>query len=430
MLKLFAVALSALATGMALGQGTIRQLPPPAWMADASIYQIFVRNFTPEGTLKAATARLESVRDLGVNTVYLLPFHPTGQQQRKGELGSPYSVRDYLTVDPAQGSLEDFDTFLSKAHGLGLRVVMDLVFNHTAWDNPLTLTHPEYYLKNAAGKIRAPRPEWSDVAALDTSRPDVQDYLISVGKFWARAGVDGFRADVSGDLPLNFWQRFRNALKSEYPDLLLLAETGAPAIHDRAFDLSYDWEGASRVKATLAGVGRANRLFDHFANEGGVPKLRYLENHDQPRIAAGLDLPRLRAAAAILLTQPGVPLIYAGQEVGLSQQPSLFDRDPLDWSAGHPELRAWYRRLLEARKRLEPLRRGGLRLISGQPARLLAFTRHTEREKVVVLINLSGVNQTARLPWAKTWRSALDERSFPGGNLEVRPFETLLLLDR
>jgi glycosidase len=404
--------------------------PVPTWMPAATIYQVFIRNHTSEGTFKAATAQLEAVRDLGVNTVYLLPFYPTGEIQRKGSEGSPYSIKNYTVVDPQLGTLEDFEAYVTKAHKLGLRVMIDIVFNHTAWDHPWITTHPEYYYHDAKNQILPARPEWQDVAGLDSSRTDVQDALIEVGKFWLSKDVDGFRADYSSGLPLSFWQRFRSAIKAIKPETLLLAETGGALYHDRAFDLSYDWAGLERLVVVGRGYYPANDYFAYQSEQGGVPKLRYLENHDQERIASQLhESYQLRAVAALLLTEPGVPLIYAGQELALEKRPSLFDRDPLEWDKGDPALRDWYKQLLQVRAKLESLEAGSFRLISGQPSIVAAFTRFTSQQKVVVLINFSAKPQTVKLPWAKTWFDQISKLEIPGGTWQIPSGKAQILLD-
>jgi glycosidase len=402
----------------------------PTWMPAATIYQVFIRNHTPEGTFKAATAQLETARDLGVNTVYLLPFYPTGEIQRKGTEGSPYSVRDYTAVDSRLGTLEDFEAYVAKAHQLGLRVMIDIVFNHTAWDHPWITTHPEYYNHDANNKILPARPEWQDVAGLDSSRKDVQAALIEVGKFWLQEGVDGFRADYSSGLPLSFWQGFRSAIKAIKVDTLLLAETGDAPYHDRAFDLSYDWQGLNRLTAVGRGYYPANDYFAYQNEQGDVPKLRYLENHDQERIASQLHEVYQRAAvAALLLTEPGVPLIYAGQELALEERPSLFDRDPLEWNKGDPNLRDWYKQLLQVRAKLAPLQSGAFRLIAGQPNIVAAFTRFTPQQKAVVLINFSAKAQTVKLPWAKTWFDQISKLEISGGTWTIPSGKAQILLD-
>lgn len=405
-------------------------LPAPAWMSSATVYQVFIRNHTSEGTFQAALPTLADAKDLGVNTIYLLPFYPTGEKERKGTLGSPYSVKEYTLVDPAQGTLEDFRAYVEEAHRLGLRVMIDIVFNHTAWDTSLITEHPDWYLKNQAGKIIPPNPEWSDVAALDTSHPEVQKHLISVGEFWLKQGVDGFRADHSSGVPLSFWQKFRTAMKAINPEVLLLAETGNAPYHDRAFDLSYDWDGMSRVVGAGLNLISANRFFDYQNVFPEVPKLRYLENHDQERMASKLttDFQR-KAAAGLLLTEPGVPLIYAGQEVGLTERPSLFDPAPLDWSRGDDALREVYQKLLNTRAKLQALHTGELRLIAGQPRNVAAFVRFTPQQKVVVLINFAGTPQEVNLPWAKVWTDQITAKSFPGGTWTLSPGETQILLD-
>ena len=413
-----------------LGLARAEIQPVPTWMSSATIYEIFIRNHTPEGTFKAATLQLEAVRDLGVNTVYLLPFYPTGEIRRKGSEGSPYSIKNYVAIDPRLGTLEDFEAYVAKAHALGLRVMIDIVFNHTAWDHPWITTHPEYYYHDAQNNILPASPEWQDVAGLDSRRTDVQDALIEVGKFWLSKGIDGFRADYSSGLPLSFWQRFRTTIKAINPQTLLLAETGGSFYHDRAFDLSYDWEGLRRLTDVGRGYYPANDYFAYQSQQGGVPKLRCLENHDLQRIASQLhESYQRRTVAALLLTEPGVPLIYAGQELALEKRPSLFDRDPLEWDKGDSTLRDWYKRLLQIRAKLEPLGSGSFRLIAGQPSIVAAFTRFTAQEKVVVLINFSAKPQTVTLPWAKTWFDQISKLEISGGIWQIPSGSAQILLD-
>jgi glycosidase len=404
--------------------------PVPTWMSAATIYQVFIRNHTLEGTFKSATSQLEKVRDLGVNTIYLLPFYPTGKIKRIGSEGSPFSIRDYTAVDSSLGTLEDFKAYVTKAHALGLKVMVDIVFNHTSWDHVWITEHPEYYRHDASNQIMAARPEWQDVAGLDSSRTDVQDALIEVGEFWVSQGVDGFRADYSTGLPLSFWQRFRSAIKAINPENLLLAETGDAPYHDNAFDLSYDWQGYERLLSVGRVYDPANSFFAYQSQQGDVPKLRYFENHDQERIANRLYETYERSAiAALLLTEPGVPLIYAGQESALEKRPSLFNRDPFPWNKGDTKLRDWYKQLLRVRANLEPLQSGLLRLISGQPSAVAAFTRFTPQQKVVVLINFSDKPQTVKLPWAKTWFDQITKLKITAGTWKIPSGKAQILLD-
>ncbi|GGJ53654.1 alpha-amylase family glycosyl hydrolase [Deinococcus roseus] len=404
-------------------------LPPPDWLSSATVYQVFIRNHTGDGTFEAATETLQQARDLGVNTLYLLPFYPTGKIKRIGVLGSPFSIRDYQNVDPNLGSLDDFKAYLEKAHSLGLKVVIDLVLNHTSWDNKLITEHPEFYKHDASGQILPPRPEWQDVAGLDSTREDTQQHLISIGEFWANLGVDGFRADYSDGLPLAFWQKFRTHMKAINPQFLLLAETGDEAFHDRAFDLSYDWVGMSKAVAAVSGLSSANSFFNYQADQGNVPKLRYLENHDQDRIASKLkeDFQK-KAVAALLLTEPGVPLIYAGQEWGIDHRPNLFDPDPVLWNQGNSDLHAFYQKLLSTRSKLPALQSGALKTISAQSRNVAAFERFTPEQKVTVLINFAAEPQTVNFKDPQNAVDQLSGKTFQGMSWVLQPGEAQILL--
>ena len=189
------------------------------------LYQIFVRAFTPEGTLAAATTRLSDLKGYGINLIYLMPIHPTGKVNRKGSLGSPYSIADYYAIDPALGTEADLKKFVDTAHGLGMHVIMDLVANHTAWDNVLTTQHPDWYVHTPDGKFRPLTPTGPDVIQLDHTQPGLLQYMTDMTSYYVQAdGVDGFRADYSTGVPLAFWRQLRDALKKVKPDIFLLSE--------------------------------------------------------------------------------------------------------------------------------------------------------------------------------------------------------------
>ena len=308
----------------------------------SAIYQIFLRNFTPEGTFAAAMPRLAGVAAMGFEWVYLTPVHPIGIEGRKGLLGSPYAIADYRSIDPALGTIEDFRAFLAAAHGLGLKVMMDVVFNHTSPDSVLARDNPEWFLQaGAAGAsatavaasremmhgLRAPGAlgrkcaDWSDVVDLDYgSSPQLWVELMSILVGWREEGVDGFRCDVASLVPVDFWKQARQrvnqydpGLRRERYPLAWLAESvhprflkemrdagyGAwsePELHS-VFDLSYDYDGWERLETAWKGEGGVARYLDYlYAQETLYParalKVRFLENHDQIRAAARFGGPR------------------------------------------------------------------------------------------------------------------------------------------
>ena len=221
----------------------------PEWSKDAVLYQINTRQFTPEGTFRAAERELPRLKELGVDILWLMPIHPIGEKNRKGTLGSPYSVRDYYEVNPEFGTKEDLKSFVDAAHAQGFHVILDLVANHTAWDNALAEQHPDWYEKDWKGDFR-PTPwwDWSDVIDLDWSKPGVRKHVGEAMEYWVREfDIDGYRADVAGYVPLDFWEAERQRLDAIRP-VFMLAEWKTPEMTRQAFDAVYAWEWHETIK--------------------------------------------------------------------------------------------------------------------------------------------------------------------------------------
>ncbi|MGH6611884.1 MAG: alpha-amylase family glycosyl hydrolase, partial [Burkholderiaceae bacterium] len=220
------------------------QIRHPEWTRDAVIYQLNTRQFTREGTLRAAQAELPRLAKLGVGIVWLMPIHPIGEKNRKGTLGSPYTVREYRAVNPELGTLDDLKAFVAEAHRLEMRVILDWVANHTAWDNPLVAQHPDWYVSDWKGDFQ-PTPwwDWSDIIDLDYAQPGLRKYMTEAMAYWVReADIDGYRCDVAGFVPLDFWNNVRRELEAVKPgNVFLLAEWEERDLHAHAFDMSYAW---------------------------------------------------------------------------------------------------------------------------------------------------------------------------------------------
>jgi glycosidase len=199
------------------------ELAHPEWARDAVIYQINTRQFTEEGTFRAAQEQLPRLAELGVDILWVMPIHPIGEQNRKGTLGSPYSVRDYYGVNPEFGTLEDLKAFVDEAHRLGMHVILDWVANHTAWDNALVTEHPDWYERDWNGAFMStPYWDWTDIIDLDYDSPGLRQYMTEAMVYWVReAGIDGFRADVAGYVPLDFWENVRRELEAIKPVFML-----------------------------------------------------------------------------------------------------------------------------------------------------------------------------------------------------------------
>src|SRR3990167_493869 len=237
----------ALATLVAAGAFTSAHLCDhalvgPKWAQNGVVYSVFPRDFSNEGDLAHVTLQIERIHALGVNIIWLLPLQPTGEAKKKGSIGSPYAIRDYEQINPAYGTKKDLQDLVAKAHSVGLRVIIDAVLNHTAWDNTLMTTHPDWYRRNAKGEVVPPLEEWSDVAALDYKNPELRQYMIDLLKYWVTEfNLDGFRFDASDFVPLEFWKEVRAELKKLKPEILLLGEGEKPEALCVAFDLDYDW---------------------------------------------------------------------------------------------------------------------------------------------------------------------------------------------
>src|SRR5260370_19222084 len=215
--------------------------PCPEWLRDGVIYEIFPRNFSAEGTFNGITARLDALKDLGVNIVWLMPIHPIGEKMRKGTIGSPYAVRDYEAINSDYGTAADLKRLVEESHKRDLKVIIDLVANHTAWDNVL-MKHPEFYKQDKAGKIIPPVAEWTDVAGLNYENPALRQYMIGMLKRWidpSTFDLDGFRCDVASMLPTSFWEEARTELVKVQPDIMMLAEASKPDLLLKAFDADY-----------------------------------------------------------------------------------------------------------------------------------------------------------------------------------------------
>ncbi|MEQ1691471.1 MAG: alpha-amylase family glycosyl hydrolase, partial [Gemmatimonas sp.] len=236
------------------------------WIRDAVIYELNTRTFTRQGTFNAAVARLDGLRDLGVTVVWLMPIHPIAELKKKGSIGSPYAVRDYYGVNPAFGTKADFRRFVSAAHARGLKVIIDVVVNHTGWDNVMMKT-PSFYRRDAKGGIVSPY-DWTDVAALNYENPALRKYITDMLVYWLKEfDLDGFRCDVAGEVPTDFWEATRAALETVKPDIIMLAEAHKPELLAQAFHLDYSWPLHSALTDVLANGRPASRLRDAWEAE-------------------------------------------------------------------------------------------------------------------------------------------------------------------
>jgi glycosidase len=397
----------------------------PEWARDAVLYQVFVRAFTPEGTLAAAAARLPDLKDIGINLIYLMPIHPIGKLNRKGSLGSPYSVQDYEAIDPVLGTEADLKAFVDKAHSLGMHVIMDLVANHTAWDNVLTTQHPDWYKRTANGKFVPPNPDWTDVIQLDHSNPELLQYFIDITTHYVQAdGVDGYRCDYSVGVPLPFWLGLRAALKKINPDVFLLSENDNEPL-TAAFDATYDQRTYQDMFNAYLSHQPYNLLSGPLADRRDYGpnhlRVRFLENHDHNRIAYSFQrsFDALKAATTYLLTTDDIPFIENGEEIASTRTLSLFEPDKIDWQSGHPELRDLFKKLLVLRNVNPALRHGDIADANSSEPSVLAFVRSSPEQKVLVLISFDKQAHHVTVDPSISNRSGTDLENGRSVNLSV-----------
>lgn len=373
----------------------------PAWAQDGVIYQIFPRAFSVSGDFKGVTARLDELKTLGVNILWLMPIHPIGQEKKKGSIGSPYAVRDYYAINPDYGTKEDLRRLVAEAHARGMKVIIDIVANHTSWDSVL-MKEPDFYTRDASGKIIPPVPDWMDVADLNYNNPRLRDYMIEMLKFWLREyDLDGFRCDVAGFVPTDFWERARVELEGVKRDIFMLAEWHEPDLLVKAFDVDYSWPLHSALTEVLMGMKPATSLRASWEEERakfprGAQHMRFSDNHDERRAIARFGERGALAASAFVFTMDGVPMLYNGMEVGDTNEsgaPALFERLPIFWQIQErrPEFPRFYHQIIALRKAHEALRRGELEWLrnSGE-AHVATYLRRTRGEEILVAINFSN----------------------------------------
>jgi cyclomaltodextrinase len=389
--------------------------PTPNWIRDSVIYEIYPRAFSASGDFNGITAKLEELKDLGVDILWLMPIHPIGEKLRKGTLGSPYAIKDYFAINPEFGSTNDFRRLIAEAHRRGLKIILDVVANHTAWDSVM-MAQPEFYKQDATGKITPPVPEWTDVAGLDYTNPKLCEYMIRMLSYWVRDfDVDGFRCDVAYMVPTDFWEEARIALAKLKPEIFFLAEASKPELLLNAFDMDYSWPLHATLNQVFRDGAPASELRRSWEESRrqfpkGALHLRISDNHDEARAVARFGLRGALAAQVMMLTLDGVPLFYNGMEVGdatESGDPALFEQMPIFWKPKErPPLRDIYRELIKLRKRYAPFRNDRVVwLRNSHEADLVSFMRLDAKDEFVVLINCSNRPQVG-------WVEVLNDQEF------------------
>lgn len=376
----------------------------PDWLRDAVIYEVFPRVFSPEGNFRGVIPQLDRLKDLGVTVLWLMPIHPLGELKAKGTLGSPYAVRNYDAINPDYGTADDLKRLVDAAHRRDMKVFIDIVANHTAWDSTLIRQHPDWYRRNAAGQIVPPNPDWVDVAQLDYSNQALRQYMSDMLVRWLRDfQLDGFRCDYAIGVPRDFWETLRPQLDRVRPGLAFMAEADEPALLVSAFDIDYAWDFYHAMSDALSGRAPASFVRQVWERAEaryprGALRLRFSDNHDQLRATGQFGLPAALAASAVMFTLDGVPLLYNGMEVAdgtESTAPALFERYRIAWEVAErrPQVTPYYRALAALRRAHPALTRGAVRwLRNDDEQRVLSYERSGAGETLVVAVNLSSQN--------------------------------------
>jgi glycosidase len=409
---------------------------------DVVIYEVNMRAFSAEGSFKGVQTRLDSIKALSVNVLWLMPIHPVGVLKNAGGMGSPYSVKDYKEVGAEFGTLVDLQNLVIEAHKRNMAVIIDWVGNHTAWDNAWITAHPEWYTKDASGNIIIPAgTNWADVADLNYGNADMRKAMIDAMKYWIlKANIDGYRCDYADGVPADFWKQANDSLKA-MPNrkLILLAEGSMGAQFTAGFAMNYSWDFHAQIKNIYKNNLAASLLFNvHNYEYSNIPsggfKLRYTTNHD---ISAWESSPitayngKAGATNAFVLAAfiGGVPLLYNGQEVGRADKTPFFTRSPINWTL-NPDVFAEYKRLMAFRQSSNAVKEGALTVINDE-ANVMVFKRTLQTEEVLVLVNTknSVSNYTVAAALSNTtWKNALDNTSLTlPASLDLQPYQYLIL---
>lgn len=404
------------------------------WSRNAVIYEVNIRQYTPEGTFNAFTQHLQRLKSLGVNILWIMPINPISLEGRQGTLGSYYAVQNYTQVNPEFGTLADFKSLVDKAHSLGMKVILDWVANHTGLDNVWVKAHPDYYVKDSVGAMIHPY-NWNDTYKLDYTNKNLRRDMIDAMEYWLKeTNIDGFRCDVAMEVPTDFWNDARQEFDKIKP-VFMLAEAEKPDLTQAAFDMCYNWP-LKNLMADIAkkGVHAQFSLDSLKAHQDSVfPQGAYLMNHitnHDLNSWEGTEFDRLgdgvKAFAVLEYTWPGMPLIYTGQEVGLNRAIKFFEKDKAPDFTNN-EWTVFYKQLNVLKHSYPALRAGDGAPVVRFPAtnsQVYIFSRSDKRNTILVMLNLSpkeaAVKFTSKAP------KGLYHDYFKGKNAKAESVPTTL----
>jgi glycosidase len=409
-------------------------------LSNMVVYEVNMQAFGPDGTFDDVISRLDSIKSLGVNVVWLMPVYPEGEL--KG-VGSPYCVKDYLSVNPDYGTTDDLKELVKEAHQREMAVILDWVANHTSWDNEW-ISNDSWYVKDAGGNIIIPPgTSWQDVAELNYNNSSMRAEMIKSMKFWiSECNIDGFRCDAVDYVPFDFWKQAVDSLKAmPGRNLILLAESGKKESLTAGFQMNYSWDFKTKLQEIFSKGTTAASLISVHNNEinqliSGTSKLRYITNHD---IYAWENSPSKQyvnsdgAVTAFVITafMGGVPLICSGQEIGYPSTISFFERNPIDWTTGL-EIFSRYKKIMQFRKENSTLISGQLKTFSNND--ILAFSHTLDNSQLLVIANVRNAETTLQLATElknTVWINVLNLTEIKlNESLNMKPFEFLIFKNK
>lgn len=381
----------------------------PEWSKNANIYEVNIRQYTPEGTFQAFIPHMERIKEMGVDILWLMPIFPIGEEKRKGGMGSPYSIKDYKAVNPDFGIKEDLQKLIEKAHDLGFKVILDWVANHSSFDNQWAKDNPDWYTQDSTGMIIHPADtDWTDVADLNYDNVDMRAAMIDALQYWVTDfNVDGYRCDVAGFVPDDFWiEAIEELQKTKH--LFMLAEWDEAKMHDDGFHMTYGW-GFHHVMNQVAKGEKSPNAIDSFLLDDATKykmadyRMNFTTNHDE-NSWNGTIYERMGdladAMTVLAFTVQGMPLVYSGQEVTLNHRLSFFENDSINWNG--PSKEDFFKTLLELKHSNQALWNGAYggdykRLATTKDEVIFAYSRTKGEDKVVVMLNLSNDKQVFKL---------------------------------
>ena len=401
----------------------------PDWAKNATIYEVNVRQYTKDGTFNAFHEHLPRLEEMGVDILWFMPVHPIGVKNRKGGLGSYYSVQDYKGINPEFGTMEDFKALVDDAHSKGMKVIIDWVANHTAWDHKwVEAGHLDWYTPDSIGGLQPPiGTDWWDVADLNYENQDMRNEMIADMKFWVKEiDIDGFRCDVAEWVPDDFWDEARRRLDEVKP-VFMLAEAEHVEHHINAFDMSYAWEWHFIMNELAQGTKGASDVVAYLEKEKRFRaedyRLNMTDNHDEntwkgtvkERLGGGVQ-----TMAVMSATLFGMPLIYSGQEAGLDHRLAFFEKDSISWK--EMPLKGFYTRLLDLKHSNPAIWNGNHgaqpKVISSmKDQRVIAYERVLDGNAVVVLLNMSDKARMVNID--AVTEAGFYEELFTGSEVEL-----------